>query len=281
MSASDPTDISTDGWKRIVRRLPEQLKEDHVTLSASGVAFQGFVALVPLLVAAVSMYGLIADPDNVVRLIDRIGTAVPDDVSALLRTQLESIVAANAGALGIGAVAGIASGLWSATSGVNYLVEGINIAYDEDTDDRPFWKRRGLAFLLALMLLAFLGLAATLIAVAASASGTAGVALQVLAWPVITALLIVVLATIYRYAPDRSEPAWVWVSPGAVFTVIGWLVASYLFSLYVSNFGTYNETYGSLGAIIVVLLWLFATALVILVGAEINAEIERQGSSDG
>ena len=90
---------------------------------------------------------------------------------------------------------------------------------------------------------------------------------------------MLVLATIYRYAPDRDEPDWVWVSPGAVFTVVAWLIVSYLFGLYVSNFDTYNETYGSLGAIIVVLVWLYATALVVIVGAEINAEIERQGST--
>ena len=280
MAASDPTDIPIADWKRIARRLPAQMKQDHVTLSASGVAFQGFVALVPMLVAAVSIYGLVADPHNVVRLIDRIGSTVPDDVSALLQRQLESIVAANAGAVGLGAVVGVASGLWSATSGVNYLVEGINIAYGTDTDDRPFWKQRGLAFLLMLLLLAFLGVAATLITVTTTTSGVAGTALRLIAWLAMAALLMFVLATFYRYAPDRREPAWAWVSPGAVFTVVGWVIASYLFSLYVSNFGTYNETYGSLGAIIVVLLWLFASALVVIVGAEINAEIERQASSD-
>ncbi len=278
MSTTDPTDISVSGWKRIARRLPDQIRDDHVTLSASGVAFQGFLALVPMLVAAVSIYGLVADPDNVVRLIDRIGSTVPDEVAALLERQLESIVAANAGALGVGALVGLASGLWSASSGVKYLIEGINIAYDEDADDRAFWKRRGIALLLTLLLLGFLGVAATLITLTASSTGAMGLALRLVSWIAVAVLLMLVLATIYRYAPDRDEPDWVWVSPGAVFTVVAWLIVSYLFGLYVSNFDTYNETYGSLGAIIVVLVWLYATALVVIVGAEINAEIERQGS---
>ncbi len=279
MSTTDPTDISVTGWKRIARRLPDQIRDDHVTLSASGVAFQGFLALVPMLVAAVSIYGLVADPDNVVRLIDRIGSTVPDEVAALLERQLESIVAANAGALGVGALVGLASGLWSASSGVKYLIEGINIAYDEDADDRAFWKRRGIALLLTLLVLGFLGVAATLITLTASSTGAMGLALRLVSWVAVAVLLMLVLATIYRYAPDRDEPDWVWVSPGAVFTVVAWLIVSYLFGLYVSNFDTYNETYGSLGAIIVVLVWLYATALVVIVGAEINAEIERQGST--
>ena len=231
-----------------------------------------------MLVAAISIYGLVADPDNVVRLIDRLGTAVPDEVSALLQRQLESIVAANVGALGVGAVVGLVSGLWSASTGVRYLIEGINIAYDEDADDRPFWKRRVLALTLALLFLAFLGIAATLITMTADTTGLSGIAVRVLAWLAVALMLMAVLATFYRYAPDREEPRWVWVSPGAVFTVVGWLVVSYLFGLYVSNVSTYNQTYGSLGTIIVVLLWLYVSALVVIVGAEINAEIERQGS---
>ena len=127
-----------------------------------------------MLVAAISIYGLVADPDNVVRLIDRLGATMPDDVSALLQRQLESIVATNAGALGVGAVVGLASGLWSASTGVGYLVEGINIAYDEDADDRPFWKQRGLAMSLTLLFLAFLGLAATLITITTGMSGPTG-----------------------------------------------------------------------------------------------------------
>ena len=278
MPADDPTDIPTAGWRTIARRLPEQLKHDHATLSASGVAFQGFLALVPMLVAAISIYGLIADPDNVVRLIDRVGATMPDEVSALLQRQLESLVAANVGALGFGAVAGMASGLWSASTGVGYLIEGINIAYGADADDRPFWKRRGVAMALTMLLLVFLGLAATLITITAGMSGPAGIAGRVLAWSLVALMLAAVLATFYRHGPDRAEPRWVWVSPGAVFTVVGWLVVSYLFGLYVSNFDTYNETYGSLGAIIVMLVWLFGSAFVVIVGAEVNAEIERQGS---
>lgn len=265
---------------QIARRLRRQVDEDHVTLAASGIAFQGFIALVPMLVAAVSVYGLVADPDDVVRLIDRIGSTVPAEVSNFLEGQLESIVAANVGALGLGAILGLASGFWSASTGVRYLIEGINLAYDEDADDRAFWKKRGLAMLLTLLFFSFLAVSAALIAFTAGVRGVPGAATTVGAWLVVGGLLMVVLATLYRYAPDRDEPEWIWVSPGAVVTVIGWVAVSFLFSIYVSNFGTYNETYGSLGTIIVTLLWLFATALVVLLGAELNAEIERQTAAD-
>lgn len=278
--ADDPTEIPLGGWKQIALRVKDEFGSDHVTLSASGVAFHGFLALVPLIAAAVSIYGLVADPANVRRLIGRLRGAVPDDVASLLENQLDTISTASAGALGVGAVIGILTGLWSASSGVGHLIEGINIAYDEDADDRPFWKRRALAVLLTLLFIALLAVAATVVTLTASVNGVAGVLAQVIGWIFIAVLFGLLLAVFFRFATDRDEPEWVWVSPGAVFSVVAWTIASVGFGIYVSNFGSYNETYGSLGAIVVVLMWLFISATVVIVGAELNAEIERQTDHD-
>lgn len=153
------------------------------------------------------------------------------------------------------------------------------IADDDDVDNRPFWKKRGLAILLTLLVIAFLAVVATVVGFASRSTGAVGLLLMLVAAVVSAGLLTGVLSVIYRYSPDRDEPEWSWASVGAVVAVVGWLVSS-LFTFYVSNFGSYNETYGSLGAIVVVLLWLFISALMIILGAEINAEMEHQTAQD-
>ncbi len=278
--ANEPTDIPARGWKDIALRVKDNMKTDHVTLASSGVAFHGFLALVPMLVAAVSIYGLVADPSNVTNLADRLGSSVPSELSALIEQQLSSVVEANNSALGLGAVLGIFFALWAASSGMLNLMESINIAYDEDPDDRPFWKKRGIALGFTLLFIAFIAAVATIMTVAGVLSGAAGVALFVAGAVVSGLLFAALLAVFYRYGPDRDSPEWSWASAGAIFAVVGWLVASAAFTFYVSRFGSYNETYGALGGIVVVMLWLFISALVVMLGAEINAEMEHQTTQD-
>ncbi len=278
--AHEPTEIPARGWKDVLLRVKDQYAEDHVSLTASGIAFHGFLALIPLLAAAVSIYGLVADPADVANLIDRLRSALPSDAAQLIQNQLDTIVSGNRGALGLGAVIGLASGLWSGSSGISHLVEGINIAYDEDVDDRPFWKKRLIAIGLTLLFLALVGAAAAIFALISGFSGVAGLAAQIAGWLAVAVLFGFVLAVFYRYSADRDEPEWSWVSPGAAFTVVAWTISSFAFGLYVSNFGKYNETYGSLGAVVIVLLWLFVSALVVLLGAELNSELERQTGED-
>lgn len=143
--ADEPTEIPGSGWKDVALRVKDEFKADHVALSASGVAFHAFLAMIPLLVAAVSIYGLVADPSNVSKLVERLGSSVPQQLADLLEQQLKSVVESGSGALGVGALIGVAAALWSASSGMSHLMEAINIAYDEDVDDRPFWKKRGIA----------------------------------------------------------------------------------------------------------------------------------------
>ena len=279
-SADEPTEIPASGWKDVTLRVRDEFAADHLSLSASGVAFHAFLSLAPLLVAAVSIYGLFADPSNVTSLVDRLGPSVPDELSALIEQQLDSVVNAGSASLGIGAVVGVLAALWSASSGMSHLMEAINIAYDEDVDDRPFWKKRGIAIALTVLFIVFLAVVATILSFAVASTGAVGVLFVIVAAVVSAVLLMGVLAVIYRYGTDRDEPEWSWVSVGAAVAVVGWLIASAGFSLYVTRFGSYNETYGSLGAIVVVLLWMFITALVVLVGAEFNAELEHQTAHD-
>ena len=182
-------------------------------------------------------------------------------------------------------VVGIALALWSASSGMKHLIEAINAAYDED-ETRGFLRLRGLSVILTLGAVVFLVLAFALIALAPAILADTGlgavgrVLATVLRFVVLGAGLIAALAVLYRYAPDRDEPRWAWVTPGALLAAGLWLAGSLLFSVYAANFGKYNETYGSLGAVVILLLWLFLTAFVVIIGAELNAELERQTARD-
>ncbi len=277
----DPADLSPTGWKEIAWRVKDEMGADHVTLSAAGVAFFGFSALLPFIALAVTLYGLVADPSDIAGLAERLGTVAPAQVTSFITEQLSSVASSSAGALSISLVFSLAAGLWSTSSAMGHLVEAMNIAYDEDTDSRPFWKRRLIAVAMTIgFLLALASSVAAVVVGSTIASGAAGVVTQLLGWMLAAVFAAIALAALYRYSADRDDPKWIWVSPGATFTVLAWVLASFGFRLYVANFGSYNETYGSLGAVIVLLLWLYLTALVIIIGAEINAESERQTAED-
>ena len=269
---------SDSRWRRL-RQLTigvyERFVGDHVTLTAAGVAFFGFVALIPLIIAGVSLYGLVSDPDQVSDLIARLGPGVPDAVTKLIEQQLNSVASASSGALSVGLAAGVLVALWTASSGIFHLAEALNIAHDV-SDDRPFWRKRGHAVALTLALLAVLGLITIVLSFSATAfSGPVSVVVRIGGWLGAAAIITVALSVFYRVGPERSKPPRRWISSGAGFAVAATVIASLGFSVYVSRFGSYNETYGSLGAIVVTLLWMYICSIVIIVGAEINAELER------
>src|SRR5918997_1195 len=253
--AESPREVPPRGWKDVLVRVMRQVKSDNVPLLAAGVAFFPLLALVPSLVALVSVYGLVAEPADIQRNIEDALAAAPTEVRDLVSSQLSSIVESEPSGLRLGVAVGLALALWSASSGVKHLISALNVAYDEE-EGRKFFKLRGLALVLTV-----------------GAVILAAVALGAL-------VVLAALALLYRWAPDRGTARWRWVSPGAIFAVIGWVVASVGFSIYTRNFGSYNETYGALGAIVVVMLWLFISAYVVIVGAELNAELERQTAVD-
>ena len=279
-SADDPTEIPAAGWKDIALRIKDEFKEDHVTLTAAGVAFFFFLALAPLLAAGVSIYGLVADPKDVESLVDRLGPSVPEAVANLIGQQLETVSSAAGGALGIGVLIGIASALWSASSGFGHLIEGLNIAYDEE-ESRGFVAKKLLSLGLTVGFLVLLGAVIGTVTVATGlATGVAKIISLVVGWIIVAVLFGLFLAVLYRYGPSRDEPQWSWVSPGSIFAVVAWTLMSVGFGFYVSRFGSYNETYGSLGAIVVTLTWMYLTAAIVVIGAEITTELERQTAKD-
>jgi membrane protein len=283
--AGRPSAIPIRGWRDIAIRAKREIKQDYVSLLAAGVAFFALLALVPGLVTLVSLYGLVADPADIQRNVDDVLAAAPREVRDLVQSQLSSIVDSSSPGLRFGAIAGLVVALWSASSGMKHLIAAVNRAYDEE-ETRGFIRLRGLSLMLTIgaALALLVALYALVIAPnSLSDEGSSNVlrtTLLVVRWPLLAIGAMVGLAIIYRYAPNRDEPRWRWVSPGAVIATLVWLAASVGFTIYSANFGRYNETYGALGAIVVVMLWLYISTFATIAGAELNAELERQTALD-
>ena len=283
--AETPAEIPGRGWIEVLKRTKKEAVSDNVSLLAGGVAFFALLAIVPLLVAALSIWGLFASPADATKLIGDLASGLPRSAQNLVTQQLRNISHRSNAGLSVTAIISLAVALWSASSGAKHLIEAVNTAYDEE-EERGFIKVRGLALLFTLGAVAFLLVTVGLIAVLPSALADAGVPdalrilLEVVRWPVLAVLMVAGLAVVYRVAPDRRDPKWQWVSWGAVAATALWLIASALFAVYASNLGSYDQTYGSLGGVIVIMLWLYITALVAVLGAELNAELEAQTGED-
>ena len=248
-------------------------------------AFFGFLSLFPAIIAAVLAYGLFADPKQIRDQAESVATALPSAARDLLLQQIETLTATPQQSLGIGLIISLAAALWSASGGVGHLMSAVNSAYDEE-ETRGFVRRKTLALLLTLGAIVFSLVTIGLIAVAPvvldanDMSVLMRLGLEAARWLLLLGAVTVALAVVYRIAPDRDAPKLSWVSVGALVATVVWLVVSLAFSLYVDNFGSYGETYGSLAAVVVLLLWLWITVYVILLGAEINAESEEQTGRD-
>jgi membrane protein len=282
--AQKPTEIPARGWLQIAKRGWKESKTDQVPLLAAGLAYYGFMAIFPALLACVLLYGLFADPTQVATQIGNLAKPLPAAARALIVTQLQSLSGQSTGA-SIGVVVAILLALWSASGGVSNMITAISTAYDE-REKRGFVKKRLLALGLTLAAIVFMVVVLALVAVvpalfsAAGASGPLKWVLQALRWILIAVVVTVGLALLYRIAPDRDSPRIRWVSIGALVATALWLLASVGFSLYVTYFSNYAKTYGALAGIVILLLWLFITCYAILLGAEINAEAEQQTVKD-
>lgn len=284
-TADSPTDIPGPGWRDIAIRVKREISEDHTSLVAAGVSFFAFVAFIPGLAAAISIYGLISDPSEVERQLSGLLGNLPEEAQQLVADQIARLAGASTGALTWGTIIAIGLALWTASSGMANLIESLNITYDEK-DDRGFFIKRSLALVLtlgAVVLLIAIAFAVTVVGpwlVDNTGSDLAGWTGVVVSWLLAGAAFVTGLAFLYKYGPDRDDPEWQWVSVGSVVAVVLWLLASILFRIYVANFGSYNETYGSLAAVVILLFWLYITCFLILFGAEINAEMEHQTRED-
>jgi membrane protein len=282
--AEKPRQIPKRGWKEILSRVSGNFTTHHLSMLAAGVAFFLAVALVPALAATISIYAWVADPAQIQEQFAAMAGILPEDLRGLLQDQM-SRIAGQAGTAGLAAIVSILIALWSGSAGVKGLMEALNIVYRED-DNRSFIKRSMTALGLTLVAIVLGIVSIFLIAVFPIIVNLVGLGqlpeglISALRWPLLFVVAMLVLAVYYRYAPDRDEPQWKWVSWGAFVATLLWVAGSGLFSVYVSNFGNYNETYGSLGAAVILLLWLYLSSFAVLLGGEINAEMEHQTEKD-
>ena len=284
-AADAPQEIPAQGWRDVLTRVRFEAQADQVPLLSAGVAFYGLLSLIPAMIAAVTIYGLFADPADVRSQVDDLAQGLPASAQELLVDQLQAIVDSSSAGLSIAAVLAVAVALWSASTGVRQLVAALDLAYDEE-ETRGFVRVRLLGLALTAAALVGAAVAVGLIAVLPSLLGRTGLgdaaqlALNILRWPLLAVLFAVALAVLYRVGPDRDDPQLQWVSWGAGMATILWLIGSALFALYANQFASFNETYGSLAGVVVLMLWLQLTAAVVLLGAELNAELERQTVRD-
>jgi membrane protein len=283
--ARRPGELPAAGWRDILWRVKSQMTEDNLSLVAAGVAFYALLALFPGIAAAVSIYGLVVDPQTVAEQMSAMSQVLPQESRGIIEEQLTRVTASGSTALGFGAIVGVLLALWSANKGTQALITALNIVYDE-REKRGFVRLYAISLALTLGIILFLIVCLAAIAVLPALVGSLGLPEVVrqlatwLRWPILGIAFVSALAVLYRYAPSRREARWRWVSSGAVLATIGWLIGSGLFSWYVSNFGSYNETYGSLGAVAVLMMWFWLSALIVLLGAELNAEMEHQTERD-
>jgi len=283
--ATSPTEIPAAGWKQILKRSWEEQAKDNVGLLAAGVAFYAFTALFPALIAAVTLYGLVADPTTVSEQIQSLSDRLPPETAKLISDQLTSITSTSKGALGIGLVVSVLGALFSASGGVGNLIKAINIAYDE-VETRRAVRLRLIALALTIGAVVFILVAVGLIAVVPPLLSHIGLGVvgrvftAIGTYVALVAFMVIALGILYRYAPDRDAPKFRWVGLGAAIATVLWVFGSIGFSLYISNFGSYGQTYGALAGVVVLLLWLYLTSFIVLLGAEINSESEQQTVRD-
>ena len=283
--AEKPTQIPWSGWKQILKRAWAENKADNMPIIGGGVAFFGFLAIFPALIAMISLYGLVASPETVARQVEDISAQLPSEASALIEEQLTAIVSNSGSALTLSLVVAILAALWSASGGIGNLMTAVNLAYDE-VETRNFVKLKLTSLALTLGAIVFVIVSFALVAVVPAVFdalhlGIVGTILaQVVRWVLLLAVFAGGLAILYRVAPDRDAPRFSWVSLGAVVVTVMWAIVSVGFSIYVDRFGSYDKTYGAIAGVIVLMLWLYLTCYLVLLGAEINAEAEHQTARD-
>jgi membrane protein len=268
------------GWWAILTKFWVELDRDHVSIMAAGVAFYALLSIFPGMSALISLYGLVADPVAIEKLLSSLAGVLPQEALKLLSDQLHALVAAPRDKLGLGLLVSLLLALWSATSGTGSLMQVLTVAYEE-REERGILTYYGLAIGLTIGVGVFALLSLFLIAVVPAIIGALPISqdwqerLSWIRWPLLAVLALIALGALYRFAPSRREPCWHCFSAGTIAAALLWLIGSAGFSFYVARFSSYDKTYGSLGAVVILLMWFYVTAYIILAGAELNSEIEK------
>jgi membrane protein len=283
--AEHPAEIPPRGWWDIARRVYDEIEEDRILAVAGGVAFYGLLALFPAIGAFVALYGLVADPATIAGHLATLSDVMPGGAIEIIGGQVGRLTSKGGATLGIAFFTGLGVSLWSANAGMKAMFDALNVAYGE--------REKRNIILLNVWSLGFTFATLAFLVVAMSAIVVIPVVLKFVGlgaatewimwagrWPALFLLTLAAITILYRYGPSRRHAQWVWLSPGAIFAAVGWLIVSMLFSWYVAGFGAYNETYGSLGAVIGFMTWMWLSSIIVLVGAEISAETEHQTACD-
>lgn len=283
--AEKPAHITMKGWKAVFKRVATQIKDDNIPIVSAGVAFYFFLALFPAIAAIVSIYGLVVDPAQVEQQMTQMADILPAQAHQLLTNIMESIASKSQETLGWSLIVSILFSLWSANKATHAVFVGVNIAYHEK-DERGFIKSKALEllFTLAVIVTGILSIAFVVGYPALidnfNLPPVLQVAFAILRWVILAAIIYFSLAVVYKVAPHRRSPQFKWVTPGSILATVFWLAGSLLFSFFVNNFGNFDQTYGSIAAVIVLMLWFFLTGFIVIMGAEVNSEIEHQTSAD-
>ncbi len=284
--ADSPWQMPLQAWKQVAMRTWQESSKDNVGLIAAGVAFYGFLALVPLLGAIVLTYGLVAEPETVMRNMQALTAVLPGEAASLIGDQLMNVVQTSSGKKGFGLLLALALALFGARNGAGAIITALNVAYEEE-ETRGFIRVN----LLALSMTAAAVVVAILAVIAIAAlgylhelfPGTPGFLLafgKILTYVLLTLAGAAAAATLYRYGPSRNKARWTWLTPGSLVAAVLWVLLTLAFGIYVANFGNYDATYGSLGAVVVLLTWMYLSSYILLFGAELNSELEHQTAKD-
>ena len=267
-------------WWTILTNFWARLDRDHVSIMAAGIAFYALLSIFPGMSALISIYGLVADPATIETQLNSLSGVLPQEALKLLSDQLHTLVAAPRDKLGLGLLVSLLIALWSATSGTGSLMQALTVAYEE-RENRGILSFYGRAIVLTIGVGVFALLSLFLIAGIPAVIGSLPLSelwrdrISLIRWPLLAILAVAALGVLYRYGPARRNPCWHCLSGGTMAAAVLWLVGSAGFSFYVARFSSYDKTYGSLGAVVILLMWFYVTAYIILAGAELNAEIEK------
>ncbi|WP_050405150.1 YihY/virulence factor BrkB family protein [Bradyrhizobium embrapense] len=279
--ADTPLQIPAAGWKDILLRTYQQIDEDRLLATAAGVVFYGLLAIFPAITALVSSYGLFADPSTISSNLQSLALMLPEGSFAVVQDQIARVLAKGTSTLGLTFAIGLLIAIWSANAGMKAIFDALNVVYEEK-EKRGFIKLNlmsllfTIAALISIMLMVGAVVVVPLLLQQVGLGSRAELIIGLGRWPILVLLLLTALAVLYRYGPSRTEPRWQWLSVGAVAAAALWLIGSSLLSWYLANFGNYNATYGSLGAAIGLMTWMWMSAIIVLCGAELNSEIEHQ-----
>lgn len=282
--AKSPTDIPAKGWKDIALRTYHDVGENRIMLVSAGVTFFALLAIFPAVAALVSVYGLIADASTINNQLASLQGILPQGALDILGDQVKLLNEKGNATLGLSLIIGVALSVWSANGGMKHIFDALNLVYNE-REKRNFFVLNFVSLAFTAGALAFLIIALGAVVVLPVVFEFIGIGkdawwLALLRWPVLLLAVLGGLAVLYRYGPSRDAPQWHWVTGGSAVAATLWLGGSVLFSWYVANFGSYNKTYGSLGAAIGFMTWIWISTIIVLLGAQLNAEMEHQTVED-